>query len=83
MGGDIHMILAEEPYPADFDAVVFIGYPVWAATLPQAVRTFSSEYDFSGKTGIPFCTHDGLSHRQIYIRFVHLPRSAQPGGNHL
>ena len=83
VGGDIHMILAAEPYSADFDAVVaenhqetsrpisskvenmeqydvvFIGYPVWATTLPQAVRTFLSEYDFSGKTVIPFCTHDG------------------------
>lgn len=38
---------------------VFIGYPVWATTLPQAVRTFLTEYDFSGKTVIPFCTHDG------------------------
>ena len=39
--------------------VVFIGFPVWATTLPQAVRTFLSEYDFSGKIVIPFCTHDG------------------------
>ena len=38
---------------------VFIGYPVWATTLPQAVRTFLSQYDFTGKTVIPFCTHDG------------------------
>ena len=38
---------------------VFIGYPVWATTIPQAVRTFLTEYDFTGKTLIPFCTHDG------------------------
>lgn len=38
---------------------VFIGYPVWATTLPQAVRTFLTSYDFTGKTVIPFCTHDG------------------------
>ncbi len=36
---------------------IFIGYPVWATSLPQAVRTFLTEYDFSGKTLIPFCTH--------------------------
>jgi flavodoxin len=38
---------------------VFIGYPVWATTIPQAIISFLSEYDFSGKTIIPFCTHDG------------------------
>lgn len=38
---------------------VFIGYPVWAANAPQAVFSFLSEYDLSGKTIIPFCTHDG------------------------
>lgn len=45
---------------------VFIGYPVWATTLPQAVRTFLTEYDFSGKTVIPFCTHDGYGAGSSY-----------------
>lgn len=38
---------------------VFIGYPVWATEVPQAVLSFLDEYDLSGKTVIPFCTHDG------------------------
>ena len=38
---------------------VLIGYPVWATTLPQAVRTFLTSYDLTGRTVIPFCTHDG------------------------
>lgn len=38
---------------------VFIGYPVWATDAPQAVLSFLDEYDLSGKTVIPFCTHDG------------------------
>lgn len=38
---------------------IFIGYPVWATTIPPAVRAFLTEYDFTGKTVIPFCTHDG------------------------
>lgn len=83
VGGDLHAIIAAEPYPADFDEVVdinhqedsraisstvenmaqydtvFIGYPVWATTVPQAVQTFLESYDFSGKTVTPFCTHDG------------------------
>lgn len=39
--------------------VIFIGYPNWWATMPMAVFTFLEEYDFSGKTIIPFCTHEG------------------------
>lgn len=38
---------------------VFIGYPVWATNVPQAIFSFLSEYDLSGKTIVPFCTHDG------------------------
>jgi flavodoxin len=39
--------------------VVFIGYPIWWGTIPAPVRTFLSEYDFSGKSIVPFCTHEG------------------------
>ncbi|HEX9260958.1 MAG TPA: flavodoxin [Candidatus Bathyarchaeia archaeon] len=39
--------------------VVFLGYPNWWGTMPMAVRTFLEEYDFSGKTIVPFCTHEG------------------------
>jgi flavodoxin len=87
VGGDTHSIVAVNPYPADFQAVidqnhkeqaagtlprlkskvanfaqynvVFIGYPVWATTVPNVILSFLSEYNLSGKTIIPFCTHDG------------------------
>ena len=36
--------------------VVFIGLPVWAGTAPMPVFTFLEQYDFAGKTVIPFCT---------------------------
>ena len=38
---------------------VFIDYPVWAVDVPQAIKSFLSAYDMSGKKVIPFCTHDG------------------------
>ena len=38
---------------------IFIGYPMWQGYEPMAVRTFLEEYDFSGKTFIPFCTGGG------------------------
>ena len=42
--------------PYDF---IFIGYPAWWYTIPAPTSTFLSEYDFSGKTIAPFCTHEG------------------------
>ncbi|GAF26210.1 flavodoxins [Moorella thermoacetica Y72] len=39
--------------------VIFLGYPNWCGTMPMAVFTFLEEYNFSGKTIIPFCTHEG------------------------
>lgn len=39
--------------------LIFIGYPNWCSTVPAPVRTFLLEYDFSGKTMAPFCTHEG------------------------
>jgi flavodoxin len=38
---------------------IFIGYPNWWGTIPAPIITFLSEYDFSGKTIVPFCTHGG------------------------
>jgi flavodoxin len=39
--------------------VIFLGYPNWWGTPPMAVFTFLDGHDFSGKTIIPFCTHEG------------------------
>jgi len=39
--------------------VVFIGSPNWWGTIPRPVATFLSAYDFSRKTIVPFCTHEG------------------------
>lgn len=45
---------------------VFIGYPVWASNVPRAIRTFIAENDLSGKTVVPFCTHDGYGAGSSY-----------------
>lgn len=42
----------------NFDAI-FVGYPIWWGMFPMAIATFLEQYDFSGKTVIPFCTHGG------------------------
>lgn len=38
---------------------IYIGYPIWWYQEPMAIRTFLEEYDFGGKTVIPFCTSLG------------------------
>lgn len=43
---------------ADYD-IIFVGSPCWWGTIASPVRTFLTEYDFSGKTVIPFMTHGG------------------------
>ena len=43
---------------AGYDAIV-LGYPNWWGTMPMAVFSFLESYDLSGKTIIPFCTHEG------------------------
>ena len=101
VGGDLHAIMAAEPYPADFQEVidanhgedsraisdtvehmeqydtVFVGYPIWAGGLPQVIRTFLSSYDLSGKTVIPFCTHDGYGAGSSFSTVENLSAGAQ------
>ena len=43
---------------AQYDTV-FVGFPVWWYREPSIIDTFMENYDFSGKTIIPFCTSGG------------------------
>ncbi|MBP3490035.1 MAG: flavodoxin [Roseburia sp.] len=51
-------LAAQIENPDSYD-VIFLGYPNWNADLPMPLYTFLEEYDFSGKTIIPFTTHGG------------------------
>lgn len=53
-------------YSEDVKAV----YPIWWGDMPMAVYSFLDEYDLSGKTVLPFCTHggSGLSQTDINIQ---------------
>ena len=50
-------------YKGDVDLapydVIFIGGPIWWGTYPQVMFTFFKDHDLSGKTVIPFTTHEG------------------------
>jgi flavodoxin len=39
--------------------MIILGYPNWWGTIPMAVFTFLEQYDFAGKTILPYCTHGG------------------------
>ena len=39
--------------------VVFLGFPTWDMQIPPPMKSFLSQYNFKGKTVIPFNTHAG------------------------
>ena len=51
-------LAGELPNPDDYD-VVMIGYPIWHGATPRPVLAFLERCDLSGKTLIPFNTHEG------------------------
>lgn len=58
--------------------VIFLGFPNWWYTLPMPIHSFLEEYDFEGKTVIPFCTHGtgGLASTIVDLESA-LPQSTQ------
>lgn len=87
VGGTLHEIQVEVPYPDTYNATtaqakqeiragykpalrstldhieaydtIFVGSPNWWSTIAPPVATFLSQYDLSGRTIVPFCTHGG------------------------
>ena len=43
---------------AQYDTIL-LGYPNWWASIPMPIASFLEEYDLSGKTILPFCSHGG------------------------
>lgn len=41
--------------------VVFLGFPVWWSDIPMPLVTFMESVELSGKTVIPFFSHEGTS----------------------
>lgn len=61
---------------SDYD-VIFVGYPNWWYDMPMAIYTFFDEYDFSGKTVIPFVTHGGSSFSQSVETIAGMEKDAK------
>lgn len=50
---------------ADYDTI-YLGYPIWWGDLPMIVYTFLENHDFSGKTVVPFNTHEGSGNANTF-----------------
>ncbi|MBQ3585668.1 MAG: flavodoxin [Synergistaceae bacterium] len=50
--------ILEDKDISEYDTVYF-GYPIWWGDIPMCMYTFIEAHDWSGKTVIPFCTHEG------------------------
>lgn len=53
--------IAEKLENMDQYDVVFVGFPVWWYREPSIIDTFMEQYDFAGKTVVPFATSGGSS----------------------
>ena len=60
----------------DYD-IIFVGYPNWWYDMPMAIYTFFDEYDFSGKTVIPFVTHGGSRFSQSVETITKIEKNAK------
>ena len=56
---------------------VFVGYPIWWYIAPTIINTFLEQYDFTGKTVIPFFTSGGSGAGET-MRYLH---PSAPGAN--
>lgn len=61
---------------AQYD-VVFVGYPNWWYDMPMVIYTLFNEYDFKGKTIVPFCTHGGSGFSQSVQTIGQLEKNAK------
>lgn len=83
-----HEEMADETLPeltagslelSEYDTV-FLGYSIWATDAPQAFLSFLAQYNLSGKTVIPFCTHDGYGAGSSYSTIREASGATTPEG---
>lgn len=62
---------------------IFLGYPNWWGGMPMPVYTFLEEYDFAGKTIIPFTAHGGSGFSNTVSEIEELQPDAEVSENGL
>ena len=61
-----------------YDTII-LGYPNWWASIPMPIASFLEQYDLSGKTIIPFCSHGGGRFGQSLTAIAKLAPNAVMG----
>lgn len=61
-----------------YDTII-LGYPNWWVSIPMPIATFLEEYDFAGKTIVPFCSHGGGRFGQSLTAIAKLAPDAAMG----
>src|SRR5699024_809705 len=69
--------LASQLENADQCDTILLGYPNWWGDMPMPLYTFLEEYDFSGKTIIPFTAHGGSGFSDTVSTISELQPSAE------
>ena len=62
---------------------ILLGYPIWWGDVPMIINTFLEKYDFSGKTIIPFNTHEGSGDAGTYATIKNKMSSSNVNTNGL
>lgn len=72
----VEKLASIEPYD-----VIVLGYPNYWSTMPMPVWTFLESFDFSGKTILPLCTHEGsgMGHSEKDLQKLCPTAKVQPG----
>ena len=60
-------------------STIILGYPNWWASIPMPIASFLEEYDLSGKTIVPFCSHGGGRFGQSLTAIAKLAPDATMG----
>lgn len=66
---------AEDVDLADY-GTIYVGMPVWWSRIPQPMKIFLENHDFSGKTVIPFGIHRGSRFGQMLTQLADLAPDA-------
>lgn len=76
---DARPAIAQSVENFDRYETVYFGFPNWWASIPMPIASFLEEYDFAGKTIIPFCSHGGGRFGQSLTAIAKLTPDAAMG----
>lgn len=83
LNDSIFPILSDTIFDFDTYDVIFVGGPVWWHTAPMPVLSFltKSDYNFSGKIVVPFCSYANMFPHETLLEIVnHTPDALHPEG---